>query len=228
MIFGNKQTLMELIVKEDWLAAIQRVDNYPREAQKWSQIGFDGVHNTQFLPLHQACSSNAPKELIIHLLEAYPKAAKTRDSYYRRLPVHYACLKHEPEEVIRALDSQYPKGPMEPDLMGRIPLHYAIFEEETAVIEALIVEFPRGATIQDKNGWLPLHVAARMGSPIHIIKKLIEIYPASINVLTKKERMTPFDCFLKFGRKFDSEMSNILRRRPQRSPLEGLSRSKTW
>jgi len=36
-------------------------------------------------------------------------------------------------------------------LMGLIPLHYVIFEEETAVVEALIDEFPIGAFIEVKK-----------------------------------------------------------------------------
>jgi len=50
--------------------------------------------------------------------------------------------------------------------MGLIPLHYVIFEEETAVVEALIDEFPIGAFIEVKKRYLLIHVAARMQPPI--------------------------------------------------------------
>ena len=58
-----------------------------------------------------------------------------------------------------------PKGNLRPgvDRYGRVPLHYAAADGDTAEVSRLLAE---GATpnIQDDNGWTPAHFAAQASS----------------------------------------------------------------
>jgi ankyrin repeat protein len=50
----------------------------------------------------------------------------------------------------------------------------------------------------DNNGWLPLHVASRRGLPIYIIQQLLDCFPPSVDMVTKKGS-TPLMCARKGG-----------------------------
>ena len=79
----------------------------------WDAAGtdFTGVRETHDddLPLHMAIYKRAPETLVIHLIEAYPSAArvKGREGY---LPLHWACQMGSSLAVVEALIVEYPNA----------------------------------------------------------------------------------------------------------------------
>ena len=79
----------------------------------WEAAGtdFTGVRETHEddLPLHIAIYKRAPDTLIIHLIEAYPSAArvKGREGY---LPLHWACQMGSTLAIVEALIIEYPNA----------------------------------------------------------------------------------------------------------------------
>jgi len=79
----------------------------------WDAAGtdFTGVRepHDEDLPLHMALYKNAPENLIILLIEAYPSAARVKgqDGY---LPLHWACQMGCTLAVVEALLVEYPNA----------------------------------------------------------------------------------------------------------------------
>jgi hypothetical protein len=96
-----KQTdLHRFIIDKDWDAARTHLKYHPKDARQWAEITFDTEKSSEMLPLHQAVQTYAPFDLILQLLEAYPKAALKQDTHFRRFPLHFACL-HAPYPVLK-------------------------------------------------------------------------------------------------------------------------------
>jgi len=79
----------------------------------WEAAGsdFTGVRETHEddLPLHMAIYKRAPETLVIHVIEAYPSAArvKGREGY---LPLHWACQMGSSMAIVEALIVEYPNA----------------------------------------------------------------------------------------------------------------------
>ena len=67
--------LSQFITTEQWEAAIAAVQGRPALAQQFSCRNgfFEGVKDSNVLPIHEARVGNAPPEVVQALLQAYPQ-----------------------------------------------------------------------------------------------------------------------------------------------------------
>mmetsp|Transcript_28192 Transcript_28192/g.40850 ORF Transcript_28192/g.40850 Transcript_28192/m.40850 type:complete len:568 (-) Transcript_28192:163-1866(-) len=108
------------------------------------------------LPIHVACKSRAPKELVMALIEDFPEGVHTLDRN-GALPLHLACQHHAPLDSIRALLRAYPNGASARDHSGLLPIHLACTGNASlSVVEALLRAYPEGREMKDYNGHTPL------------------------------------------------------------------------
>lgn len=186
--------LFELIMREDWEDTTSRAKHCPGEAKSWTKVCIDGTHSSSLLPLHQACSLKPPAKAIDALVKAYPKAVRTKESFFFRLPLHIACLRGSKLDVINALLVAYPDGARARAVFDRLPLHYACGSGASReIILALIAAYPDGPSTQDEHGWLALHLACFYNADAEVVQALLEAFPDSVNVTTKKGK-TPLQC----------------------------------
>ena len=81
------------------------------------------------------------------------------------------------EEITRFLLSDYEKAFRRKDLMGRLPVHYAVSSDVgVELISDLLGHFPESAAIADKSNSLPLHYALRDKTPSASIEMLLDAY----------------------------------------------------
>ncbi|KAL7530883.1 hypothetical protein ACHAWF_003551 [Thalassiosira exigua] len=118
---------------------------------------------------------------------ASPKCLAKKESLHKWLPTHIACLSNAPADVIEYLAHKYAKGTLDPDIRGRLPLHYAC--SNGASIDVLMINRLSGLHA-DSNDWLPLHVAACFGASTEVVKELVSMCPAAA-VMKTKEHNTP-------------------------------------
>lgn len=191
-------------MRENWEDSAARTTNYPSEAKQWTKVCIDGTHSSSLLPLHQACSLKPPPKVISALAKAYPKAVRTKESFFFRLPLHIACLRGASEEVIAMLLAAYPDGARAKAVFDRLPIHYACGSGASrSVIRALIDSYPDGPKTQDEHGWLPLHLACFYNANADVVQALLQAFPESVHVTTKKGK-SPLQCIkLNRGRQND-------------------------
>lgn len=179
---------------ENWPDTANRAKSNPSEAKSWTKVCIDGTHSSSLLPLHQACSLKPEAQAIEALIKAYPKAVRTKESFFLRLPVHIACLRGASVEVIRSLLAQYPEGARGHAVFDRLPLHYACGSgANREIVDALISAYPDGPRTQDEHGWLALHLACFYNASADVVQALLDAYPDSVGVTTKKGK-TPLQC----------------------------------
>lgn len=181
-------------MRENWEDTTSRVKRCPAESKSWTKVCIDGTHSSSLLPLHQACSLKPPVKAINSLIQAYPKAVRTKESFFFRLPLHIACLRGASLDVVQALLSSYPDGARAKAVFDRLPLHYACGSgAPRGIILALISANPEGPQTQDEHGWLALHLACFYNAEAEVVQALIEAFPDSVRVTTKKGK-TPLQC----------------------------------
>lgn len=186
--------LFELIMRENWADATNRAKNYNSEAKSWTKVCIDGTHSSSLLPLHQACSLKPQVQTVNELVKAYPKAVRTKESFFFRLPLHIACLRGASLDVIQTLLASYPDGARAKAVFDRLPLHYACGSGASRdIVLSLISAFPDGPRTQDEHGWLALHLACFYNADAEVVQALLESYPDSVSVTTKKGK-TPLQC----------------------------------
>ena len=182
------------LFEEDWNAVLTDIEFHPQNAKIWEYRPgfFDGKqHETSVLPLHIACSLHAPLHVVKAIVEAYPKALRTKDTTFERLPIHVACQFSARPEVIKYLIKASRATALEADISGRLPIHYACSNgSDPTVIKALLEANPASALYADYSGWLPIHVAISFGASTQVIKELIVANPASVTLKTKKGSTT--------------------------------------
>ena len=87
----------------------------------------DGTDTKQWLPLFYAINGDAPKDVVKHLYELYPKAIEHKDSY-KCLPLHLAAEKNRGMHI-PFLVQKYPYALRIKDTENKTPLERAIFCE---------------------------------------------------------------------------------------------------
>lgn len=186
----GRSQLNVLLFEEDWQSAIAEIECHPHEAKIWtSKPGFfDGDHESNVLPIHVACSLNAPLEVIRAIVEAHPMCVQATESAFKRLPLHVACQYAARTEVIQYLVDEYVAGTLKADILGRLPIHYACSNGASLdVVKALLHANSSTTLYSDLNGWAPLHVAVHFGAETAVVKELLDVSPRSIvNMTTKK------------------------------------------
>lgn len=194
--FGQKKTLSQIIMNEDWSKLQFECAAHSKRAKVKSNLtGFyDGTYDARLLPLHQMCALNPPQKALVAVIEANPRGVWKREHTFERLPLHIACINSASEDVILTLLSFYKQAAEERDIAGRIPLHYACCNDVSVeVIKSLLEAFPEGASVRDDMGWLPVHVACSSGASLDVIKMLLCADPKTIVSKTKKQS-TPLMC----------------------------------
>ena len=158
----------------------------------------DALFQDQLLNDHRTLSEYCclqlwPQALI--RLGLFPAEALNCNSD-RRLPLHIACNQDAPPVFIYALASSYPSALNVQDEDGMTPIHCACSFREAKVetLEALIAwSVSHGhddMMVQDEDGDTPLQSACRAAANYLVLKRLIDINPAALNV-RDKEQLTP-------------------------------------
>lgn len=107
------------------------------------------------LPLHRACASKPPPELVKALVEAYPDGIRSREKF-AMLPLHVACQRGASTSVITTLVDLYPSSTRERDAFGLLPLHLACTEGcSPDVLVALLRSYPGAVEETDNTGRRP-------------------------------------------------------------------------
>lgn len=157
--------LYDSIQSENWQEAISILKRSPVEAKIWVANYDDQKQKKSFLPLHSACASSPPDDLVKALLNTYPDAASIHDDY-GMLPIHYAAGNMASEDVINTLISGYPSGTSTADsLMGMLPLHYLCDygPSSISIIDRLLSANPDAINFKDFSGKTPLDLARVAG-----------------------------------------------------------------
>lgn len=107
------------------------------------------------LPLHRACASKPPAELVKGLVEAYPDGVRSREKF-AMLPLHVACQHGASTSVIETLVDLYPASTRERDAFGLLPLHLACTEGcSPDVLVSLLRSYPGAVEERDDTGRRP-------------------------------------------------------------------------
>ncbi|KAL7561736.1 hypothetical protein ACA910_010948 [Epithemia clementina (nom. ined.)] len=205
--------LSRAIQEGQWTLVQHILAHDPRQAQVASyQAGFfDGTLTARVWPLHQVLvqtTTNPPPPLAVvrALIQAYPAALAQPESSYERLPLHCACRCRPPNsdnhnhnsssahlEIVTCLVQAYPQACLIPDALQRLPLHYALTNQDSnfflndddgddgdRLIHYLLQVHPEAARGVDIRGFTPLHVAcAQLASPA-LIGRLLDYHPAAL------------------------------------------------
>jgi ankyrin repeat protein len=173
---------------------------------------FEGTQHSQCLPLHEACVTvDVPLYVVTAIVRANPAAAQQAESSYGRLPLHCACRRSKADPaVVKLLLQHHDRACIEPDALGRLPLHYALSNGACgAVLHLLLTSHPEAARGVDQNGWTPLHVACQVGSSTGIVTVLLHEYPESC-VLRTSRGSTPLQCLASNGNKHRDEVREMI------------------
>lgn len=135
--------LSEAITTEKWERVVQMCQAKPSMAQTWTtrQGLFEGIKDSNVLPIHEALVAGAPMDVIEAILSAYPDSVYCMESSYKRLPLHCACRKNAIPEVVELLLNRYADAALTADNLGRLPGMCFKFSERCFVGCALTICF---------------------------------------------------------------------------------------
>jgi len=127
-------TLYRAIDTKSWKEAHKVLQNSPEEASAWVYRCEDESDKMRwmFLPLHVACFSGAPLNLMKKLVAKYPKAVRIAPENDGKLPFHIACETYAPSAVIEFLHDSYPEAMYRTDYSGNTPLQEVMFSDNSA------------------------------------------------------------------------------------------------
>jgi hypothetical protein len=144
-------------------------------------------------PIFMAVSLGANKKLVSALAEACPAALGQTDRY-ARTSLHQAVEFGSSADVVEYLLTVRPQSAAATDHIGRTPLHCACAYSASIGIVRLLCKFCPDAVFQrDNRGRLPIHISCAHeddGSPLQVVRYLLERYPRSVHELTAKGSTT--------------------------------------
>lgn len=182
-------SLSKSIMNDRWDQAITIARAQPEKAKVWGwrQGFFEGLKDSNVLPLHECLVGNGPVELVHALIAAYPKGVRRKESSYQRLALHCACRKNANPKVIQLLLEADAEAALVADSLGRLPLHYALSNGANDEVINLLLKFHANAARGcDNRGWTPLHVACGMGASTHVVNLILNSYPEACILKTRK------------------------------------------
>eukprot|EP00816_Leptocylindrus_hargravesii_P010704 CAMPEP_0196808914 /NCGR_PEP_ID=MMETSP1362-20130617/8905_1 /TAXON_ID=163516 /ORGANISM="Leptocylindrus danicus, Strain CCMP1856" /LENGTH=602 /DNA_ID=CAMNT_0042183429 /DNA_START=145 /DNA_END=1953 /DNA_ORIENTATION=+ len=155
-------TMSRMAVNESLLQSSES-----NEAKEWGMAPLlTPSQEQQVLPIHVACISKPPIEVMDWLLHAYLPGAAAQEPKEGKLPIHLALMRGASYDVIRALSEAYPAGLRTRDKEnGRLPIHYACIWRDRAICQMLLQIYPAGVRAQDGSGSTPLELAQMSGNP---------------------------------------------------------------
>jgi hypothetical protein len=122
--------LYKAIDTTKWKNAFEELRMNPQDAKKWIyRANQSGKIDWMFLPIHAACFSGAPPNLVRKLIKVYPQSVSL-EATAEKLPIHIACETAAHPGVIASLISAFPDSIYEVDIYGNTPLQLAIFSTE--------------------------------------------------------------------------------------------------
>jgi len=168
------------------------VQKWPEALKRQSEFG---------LPLHYACRSGDPP-MIDFLIQAWPDSVRIPNEIMGAFPLHEACqYSDQYAQVLQSLVQAWPAAARKLDFDGFLPLHYLCMGKQLLVdeVQLLVQAWPYGLQNVARNGSLPLHFACQRGSPVDVIRYLIDSCPLAAKV-RNKELLLPLHiaCLEKF------------------------------
>uniref|UniRef100_A0A7S3Q5H3 Uncharacterized protein n=1 Tax=Chaetoceros debilis TaxID=122233 RepID=A0A7S3Q5H3_9STRA len=126
--YSDSAILYRAIDTKEWDEAGRILHVSPKMARNW--VYRTNEHNNDvvwmFLPIHAACFSGAPVNLIRDLVNAYPKSASVA-APGEKLPVHIACETGASHEVVAVLVETFSESLYHVDSSGNTPLQLCVF-----------------------------------------------------------------------------------------------------
>jgi len=211
----NPTAVFTAIKERDWSTVVNLCQNAPENhAGTWIvEKNVDRSIRWKLLPLHQACESKAPSEVVKSLIAAYPQGVSMKDSG-GDLPLHLACRAKSSKAVISALLYKDPDGAKARDDEGRLPLHLACRQGcGIEIIDDLIIAYHNGALVQDSYHLLPLHWACAQNAPVSVVESLLRAYPEAVDKEDKWGR-TPKSLATASTNRQKSEILEALKKDP--------------
>jgi hypothetical protein len=104
------------------------------------------------LPLHAAIVFDAPEELIIKILRAYPKASRGRD-VKGRLPIHLAMEHASSEQIVMLLIDAFPKGFFAVDKKEMTPLDHVNGNSTRSYMARYLPQLIQAKLEQEREKW---------------------------------------------------------------------------
>ena len=152
---------------------------YPKSIQK-RETAFKRT------PLHIALRARAPDEVILFLLNKYPKGAAIQD-VLGRVPLHYAISSHASVFIIQTLIKACRSAACAVDNLGWTPLHVAAnVARSSEMVETLIATAVETVVSRTKKGNTPLMCANMSDGPFR------DLIIAILNVEEQKFAKTAF------------------------------------
>ena len=158
-------SLIRLCLQKMWHAVAELARSNPSAVKAASAT--DVKSNKAVTPLHIACESGAPIQIIKLLLSAHPPAAQIIGGLYDRLPLH--CLLAATtintipsESIVATLIETFPGACRVTDKNGNLPIHLACQAANVsdAIFTSILSMYPEGAYARNTSGQYPLHIAA--------------------------------------------------------------------
>lgn len=110
-------------MNDRWDEALNIVRAKPEKAKVWGwrQGFFEGLKDSNVLPIHEVLVGNGPVELVHAVITAYPEGVRQKESSYQRLALHCACRKNANPVVVRLLLETDASAALVADSLGRLP-----------------------------------------------------------------------------------------------------------
>jgi ankyrin repeat protein len=139
-IVFSPTTLFSIIELRNWDVAVSRCFEAPDEVSTW--VGScQKLLDAKLLPIHIACSLNAPLILIAVLIQSFPDGVK-RTNNSGKLPIHLACEKRADHRIVSLLLHTWPESVHELDERGNTPVQVTLLSipspERTKIVETLM------------------------------------------------------------------------------------------
>jgi len=188
--------LFNLIDRNMWNEAINRIESTPGEAHIW---------NRGTLPIHRACcGSNAPIKLLEALIKAYPNSLEQRTEGRGLIPLHFSVFGGIANNIsiIKLLLSHYKDGASVTDIHGYTTLQFYLCESSQpslTLIKLLLEANPDAVHTRDRYQRYPLHCTAYV-QEWKISKYLLGLYPDALLEKTVYGQ-TPRDIAKTFGQR---------------------------
>ena len=149
-------------------------------ANEIKPVTTERMKKCDWTPLHFVCRFRPRNhDLVKHMLEKYPQAAREKDEYCR-YPLHIAVDSGASADVVKLLlDADKAIGNFPTNHNRWLPLHIALNRGCNDTIEDVVKELldadEAGSNIQSKTaiGRLPLHIALEKKLPTGVIKLLL-------------------------------------------------------
>ena len=217
VMYREKYGMLPLHVACNKGASVEVIDTlisqYPQSVKERDCFGL--------LPIHVACTEGASIEVIKKLLRAYPESAEEKDNSGMK-PEKYVGESFHPNksEVLKALRRVPAYWAAKAYISGQVgvPLYSLLKTKEWSAANLFLNEKPESAGIwimDDSSSWsdgypcTPLHVACSNGAPDDLIKRLIKLYPDSVNLRGGRYDMLPLHAACTYGASLHSTKALI-------------------